>query len=125
MNVKVGSCPDSWGVWFGEDPKQIPWRRFLDEVAEAGYEWIELGPYGYFPQDLNVLRRQLSRRNLKVTGTFLMAHLEDPEAWPGLESQLLEVGELLAGLGRAISGPDRRPAHGLVYRRTNQARTIG
>ena len=70
MNVKVGSCPDSWGVWFGEDPKQIPWRRFLDEVAEAGYEWIELGPYGYFPQDLNVLRRQLSRRNLKATGTF-------------------------------------------------------
>ncbi len=99
MNVKVGSCPDSWGVWFGEDPKQIPWRRFLDEVAEAGYEWIELGPYGYFPQDLKVLRRQLSRRNLKVSGTFLMAHLEDPEAWPGLESQLLGVGELLAGLG--------------------------
>ena len=22
-------------------------RVFLHEVAEAGYEWIELGPYGY------------------------------------------------------------------------------
>ena len=37
---------------FPNDPKQPPWRQFLDEVSEAGYEWIELGPYGYLPTDL-------------------------------------------------------------------------
>ena len=47
MNVKVGTGPDSWGVWFADDPRQIPWDRFLDEVVEAGYEWIELGPVSY------------------------------------------------------------------------------
>ncbi|MBI4025041.1 MAG: TIM barrel protein [Verrucomicrobia bacterium] len=52
MNIKVGSAPDAWGVWFPNHPKQTPWQRFLDEVAEAGYEWIELGPYGYLPTDL-------------------------------------------------------------------------
>ncbi|MGW3142594.1 SDR family NAD(P)-dependent oxidoreductase, partial [Streptomyces sp. NPDC001139] len=31
-------------VWFPDDPRQVPWDRFLDEVAEAGYAWIELGP---------------------------------------------------------------------------------
>ena len=98
MNVKIGSAPDSWGVWFAEDPKQIPWQRFLDEVAEAGYEWIELGPYGYLPTELNRLRAELDTRGLKVSGTFLMAHLEDPEAWPGLEAELMGAGELLAGL---------------------------
>jgi inosose dehydratase len=45
-NVKVGSAPDSWGVWFADDEQQTPWRRFLDEVAGAGYTRIELGPYG-------------------------------------------------------------------------------
>ena len=35
MNVKVGSAPDSWGVWFADDPRQTPWERFLDEVAES------------------------------------------------------------------------------------------
>ena len=99
MKVKVGSAPDSWGVWFADDPKQTPWQRFLDEVAEAGYDWIELGPYGYLPTDLEVLRAELEKRNLKVSGTFLMAHLEDPEAWPRLESDLAGAGELLAGLG--------------------------
>ena len=91
MSIKVGSAPDSWGVWFADDPKQIPWQRFLDEVAEAGYEWIELGPYGYLPTDLNVLRTELDKRQLKVSGTFLMAHLEDPEAWPGLELSLIHI----------------------------------
>src|SRR5919202_2828882 len=98
MNVRIGSAPDSWGVWFPDDPKQIPWQRFLDEIAEAGYEWTELGPYGYLPTDLPTLRAELGRRGLKVSATFAMAHLEDPTAWPGLEKQVFGGGELLAAL---------------------------
>ena len=41
--LRLGSCPDSWGVWFADDPRQTPWRRFFDELAEAGYRWLELG----------------------------------------------------------------------------------
>ena len=56
--LRLGTCPDSWGVWFADDPLQTPWHRFLDEVAEVGYEWLELGPYGYLPSD----PARLSRR---------------------------------------------------------------
>src|SRR5262245_4184696 len=59
---RVGSAPDSWGVWFAEDPEQTPWKRFLDEVAHAGYEWLELGPYGYLPADPETLRSEFGRR---------------------------------------------------------------
>jgi len=24
--LAIGVCPDQWGVWFPEDPKQIPWE---------------------------------------------------------------------------------------------------
>ena len=44
MDIKVGTCPDSWGVWFPQDAKQTPWQRCLDEMAASGYHWIELGP---------------------------------------------------------------------------------
>ncbi len=98
MSIKLGTSPDSWGVWFADDSKQIPWQRFLDEVVEAGYKWIELGPYGYLPKDLDKLRSELDQRGLKVSGTFLFAHLEEPDAWPGLEKDLMGLGELLAGL---------------------------
>ena len=44
--LQLGSCPDSWGVWFADDPRQTPWHRFLDELSGSGYHWLELGPYG-------------------------------------------------------------------------------
>ena len=36
--LALGSCPDSWGVWFADDPLQTPWQRFLDELAGVGYQ---------------------------------------------------------------------------------------
>jgi inosose dehydratase len=99
MNIRIGSAPDSWGVWFPSDSKQIPWQRFLDEIVLAGYEWTELGPYGYLPTDLPTLRAELDKRRLKVSATFAMAALEDASAWPELERQVLGAGEQLAALG--------------------------
>jgi inosose dehydratase len=86
-------------VWFPSDPKQIPWQRFLDEIAEAGYQWTELGPYGYLPTDPATLRAELDRRGLKVSAAVAMSHLEDPAAWPDLERQVLGGGGLTTALG--------------------------
>ena len=58
----IGSAPDSWGVWFPDDPRQTSWERFLDEVAAAGYTRIELGPYGYLPTDPVRLKEELDKR---------------------------------------------------------------
>jgi len=99
MNIKIGSAPDSWGVWFPSDSKQTPWNRFLDEIVEAGYEWIELGPYGYLPRDLNQLRSELDKRRLKVSATFVMRALEDEALWTEIEKEVVGAGELLAALG--------------------------
>jgi inosose dehydratase len=65
-SLRVGTAPDSWGVWFPDDDTQVPWPRFLDEVAEAGYHWIELGPHGYLPTDPEQLRDELGARHLVV-----------------------------------------------------------
>ncbi len=106
MTIRVGSCPDSWGVWFPEDAKQPPWQRFLDEVAAAGYEGTELGPYGYLPTDLPTLRGEIDARGLKVTAGMIEGILYDTDGWPvrslsprTVEEQLRGVGPLLAGLG--------------------------
>jgi inosose dehydratase len=99
MKLTIGSAPDSWGVWFANDPRQTPWWRFLDEVKEAGYDYTELGPYSYLPTDLTALRGELSRRGLNVTGSFVMGDLADPGRWPDLERQLLGWGPNLKALG--------------------------
>jgi inosose dehydratase len=77
MTIELGTAPDSWGVWFADDPQQTPWDRCLDEIAAAGYRWTELGPYGYLPTDTEVLRAELARRGLRACGTFVMFDFED------------------------------------------------
>jgi inosose dehydratase len=73
--IRLGTAPDSWGVWFPDDPAQTPWDRFLDEVAAAGYTWIELGPYGYLPTDPARLADELGRRGLRLSGGAVFAGL--------------------------------------------------
>jgi inosose dehydratase len=75
-NLHLGTAPDSWGVWFPDDPQQIPWRTYLDEVRAAGYSLTELGPYGYLPTDPERLRDELAARDLTLTGgtVFVALH---------------------------------------------------
>ncbi|GAA2713435.1 MULTISPECIES: sugar phosphate isomerase/epimerase [Streptomyces] len=98
--IRVGSAPDSWGVWFADDPAQVPWQRFLDEVAEAGYEWIELGPYGYLPTEPDRLREETGRRGLRVSaGTVFTALHRGPGVWEETWEQVARVAELTRAVG--------------------------
>lgn len=98
--VRVGSAPDSWGVWFPDDPLQVPWPRFLDEVAEAGYEWIELGPYGYLPADPSRLRTETERRGLRVSaGTVFTALHRGPAVWEETWAHVSRVAALTEAMG--------------------------
>ena len=98
--LRLGSAPDSWGVWFPDEPRQLPWQRFLDEVAQAGYEWIELGPYGYLPTDPGQLRDELDRRGLRLSGGAVAAGLHrGPEALKQAVEDCRAEARLLTALG--------------------------
>jgi inosose dehydratase len=98
MKVQLGSAPDSWGVWFADDPTQTPWSRFLDEIAEAGYRWTELGPYAYMPTDPAVLRRELERRGLGLSAGIAIGPLHTADAFQAIQPHFREVAELSAAL---------------------------
>jgi inosose dehydratase len=99
--LHLGTCPDSWGVWFADDPLQTPWHRFLDEVAEVGYRWLELGPYGYLPTDPARLTDELAKRSLRVAGGTMHGHsgLHRQADWPDIVAMTRKVAELTAAVG--------------------------
>jgi inosose dehydratase len=98
--IRVGSAPDSWGVWFPDDPRQVPWQRFLDEVAHAGYEWIELGPYGYLPTDPARLTEETARRGLKVSaGTVFTGLHRGPAVWDETWAHVSDIAALTQAMG--------------------------
>ncbi|MEU8518034.1 sugar phosphate isomerase/epimerase [Streptomyces sp. NBC_01216] len=98
--IRIGSAPDSWGVWFPDDPRQVPWRRFLDEVAGAGYRWIELGPYGYLPTDPAVLADETARRGLGVSAATVFTGLHHgPAVWEKTWAHVAENASLAQAMG--------------------------
>ena len=96
---RVGSAPDSWGVWFPRDPRQTPWTRFLDEIARAGYDWLELGPHGYLPPDAGRLRGELEARGLRLAGGTVGGALHRRAELPAIRDRMLDVARLAGALG--------------------------
>jgi inosose dehydratase len=99
-NLRLGTAPDSWGVWFPDNPKQVPWHRFLDEAAAAGYTAVELGPFGYLPTNPEQLRDELGSRGLTLTGATAGTALHrGGDSLDQALAECREVAALLAAMG--------------------------
>ncbi len=97
--IRIGNAPTSWGIEKPSDPSYPSWSRVLDEVAEAGYEGVELGPLGFFPTDPSTLRSELARRHLALSAGVVMEVLHDPETADGVVQKARDICALLEPLG--------------------------
>lgn len=80
MNIKIATAPVSWGVIMKDTPNVPPWDTVLKEISEAGYTGTELGPYGFLPQDTNVLKPRLEELGLTLISAYVQINLVDPPA---------------------------------------------
>jgi len=81
MAIRVASAPINWGIMEHVDyPVDYPYNRVLDEIAEAGYQGTELGPYDFLPSDARKLRQELQKRSLKLCSAFVDIELGNATA---------------------------------------------
>jgi inosose dehydratase len=100
MTIRIANAPVSWGIYEFEGAAQkFTYQQVLDEIVEAGYTGIELGPWGFLPTDPEKLREELDKRNLKLLSSFVPVKLIDRAAHESGEQHALQVGRLLAALG--------------------------
>lgn len=98
-NLTIGVCPDQWGVWFPEDPKQIPWETALTEMADAGFSVMETGPFGYFPKDPKRLQEVMDEHGFRVVAGTGWGILHKEEAWADTEATFRAIGQTHAAVG--------------------------
>ncbi len=96
--LRIANAPVSWGVFAADAPTNPPWIRVIDEIAQAGYGWLELGPIGFLPEDRDAIRAELERRELRVSGTFLYEDLHNPSRRDQIAATAHRIGRLLAAL---------------------------
>lgn len=97
--LAIGVCPDQWGVWFPHDDRQMAPRLAMEQMAEAGFEILETGPYGYFPTDPKELERWTKECGLKVVAGTGWGILHKAEAWAETERTFREIAETHAAVG--------------------------
>jgi inosose dehydratase len=109
--IAVANAPVSYGafeVTVGHDPNVPNGLRVLDQVAEAGYAGIDLGPVGYLGTGER-LGELLAGRGLGLAGAYLELPYADPD---GLEQALPALDDLLSTFDTVRSylpGPPPRP----------------
>lgn len=101
MSIQIGIAPDSWGVWFSQHEKQPPWDQCLDEMQAAGYAGVELGPWGYLPNDPAELKKELEIRRLQLIAGTVAGNFLDDGATEPLCAQIDKIAALLKGFPSA------------------------
>jgi inosose dehydratase len=96
--LNVGNAPLSWGVFEGVSPSNPPWTRVLEEIAQAGYRNMELGPIGFLPEDADQLGRELAQRGLSLIGAFVYEHMHLPQQREHVLATTRRVCRLLSAL---------------------------
>ncbi|MAM84668.1 MAG: 2-keto-myo-inositol dehydratase [Acidobacteria bacterium] len=99
MTAILAAGTDAWGIWHASHPAQIPWERYLDEVAMAGYGYVEPGLFGYLPIGQADARNALSARKLKVPGGTFFCDVSARSAFPQTAEDFSRTADWLSGIG--------------------------
>ncbi|MGH9432077.1 MAG: TIM barrel protein [Terriglobia bacterium] len=137
-NIQFASAPVSWGVQdFRDAAWDQPWERVLDEIAAAGYQGTELGPYGFYPVDPAQLQPALQSRKLAMLSAFVPVALSEPALAAQAVDHVRKVGKVLAALKGPLlvlsdaQTPDRQrmagrvPADGSSSLKPDQWQNVG
>jgi len=100
MTLHIMSAPCCWGVDDVRNPHLPDWTQVLREASAAGYQGLELGPYGYMPLDVERTGRELERHGLRIVAGTIFDDLVSPANAASLLRQTHEICGLLCELPR-------------------------
>ena len=109
--IAVANAPVSYGafeVTVGHDPNVPNGTQVLDQVAEAGYAGIDLGPVGYLGTGEH-LGELLAERHLGLAGAYLELPYADADALVEALPALDELLDTFDAVQTYLPGPPPRP----------------
>lgn len=122
--IAVANAPVSYGafeVTVGHDPNVPDGVSVLDQVAEAGYAGIDLGPVGYLGSGER-LGELLAERGLGLAGAYLELPYADHEALATALPALDGLLDTFDAVQAYLPGPPPRPTLADAGSRDRRAR---
>jgi inosose dehydratase len=109
--IVIANAPVSYGAFeltVGIHPDVPEGLHVLDEVADAGYAGIDLGPVGYLGAGRE-LGERLAARNLGLAGAYLELPYADPRALDAALPALDDLLDTFEAVRPYVRGPAPRP----------------
>jgi inosose dehydratase len=133
VELRLAGGPVSWGVDFADAPGNPPYEAVLDAIAASGLKWLELGPVGYLPTDVQTARTALKSRGLGAVGTFVFDDFHSARAAERLLSATDAALDAIEATGGTLlllidrPGPERAATAGQsdIARRLEQRELTG
>lgn len=95
MSMNICGAPSCWGVDDPKNPYLPPWQRVLSEASQAGYRAIELGPWGYIPNDVDTVAAELEKNGLAIVVGTIFHDLVDPANQPSVLQAVDDICKLI------------------------------
>lgn len=95
MSMNICGAPSCWGVDDPKNPYLPPWTRVLSEASQAGYRAIELGPWGYIPNDVDTVAAELEKNGLGIVVGTIFHDLVTPENQPSVLKAVDDICKLI------------------------------
>lgn len=105
MRMKIAGAPCCWGVDDPQNPYLPAWQHVLQEAQQAGFKGIELGPYGYMPLDVDIVKAELDRCELTVIAGTIFDDLVAEDNLPLLLKQVDDICSLITRLDQEAPEP--------------------
>ena len=82
-----------------DTPDVPPWEKVLEEIAQAGYSGTELGPFGFLPQQREIIQPKLADLGLELLSAYVQINLVDPSAIQDEYDETLATCQFLSKMG--------------------------
>jgi inosose dehydratase len=124
-SFNIAVAPGAWGIEDASNPFNPSWEKVLDEAEQAGYKGIELGPYGYLPQDVDLLSRETASRNLQIIAGTIYDNLVSEVDFLSVVKKTHKTCQLLSGLPKAegLVGQSFNPPYLVIIDEVNKERS--
>ncbi len=83
-------------------PREFPYSRVLDEIAQAGYAGTELGNYGFLPTEPGELQRELKKRGLTLCSAFVAMELANASKYEAGLAHVERSAKLISAAGARV-----------------------
>lgn len=98
MAIHICGAPCCWGVDDIKNPYLPSWKHVLHEASEAGYQAIELGPYGYLPININTVSEELGKNHISIVAGTIFDDLLNEKNYDNLLKQTDDICSLITKL---------------------------